>query len=222
MNPGLELRQYLRLTAMLLRSPILFARANNRIICRGLFYLAENPDLAWARELLPLAGPKAGRSLLVLIASKGTPIFSLLIADGRIKNLPGQALRAFSDLDSFCEKTGAELNLSLQAVLADFAIFEQINLKLATEPGLDAFFIAGREILAALSQGQVSFSPILPEAEMLASLDGEELLAKFGPRYGVGLENPVRLAGVVRGLGLALLSPLTRRRMRKNFEAPGD
>ena len=42
-----------------------------------------------------------------------------------------------------------------------------------------------REILSALSSRQITFSPLLPEAEMLASLDGEELLAKFGPRYGM-------------------------------------
>ena len=58
MKPGLDLKQYLRVMALLLRSPILFAREAARLIFRGLDYLAGNPDLAWARKLLPPADPR--------------------------------------------------------------------------------------------------------------------------------------------------------------------
>ena len=222
MTPGLDLKQYLRLMAVLLQRPILFARASLRLLGRGLHYLAENPDLAWARELLPPAASAAGLSVLVLIAKQGHPVFSLLVAKGRIRNLAAEALRAFGDLDSFCQMAAAGLDLPLQAIMIDSALFERINSHLATEPGHDAFFIAGREILAALADRQVSFSPALPEAEMLAALDGEELLAKFGPRFGVSLINPVCFSGVVRGLVLALLSPLTRWRMKNFFKELRD
>ena len=110
----------------------------------------------------------------------------------------------------------------LQAILVDGAIFNRLHFALVREKGLDAFFVVGREVLAALKEGGIEFSPVMPEAEMLGSLDGEELLGKFGPRYGLGLENPVRLAGAARGLGLALMSPLTGRRMKKNLIAFSD
>jgi hypothetical protein len=222
MTPALDLKQYLRLMALLLQSPILFARASLRLLFRGLHYLTGNPDLAWAVELLPPAQSAAGPSVLLLIAKQGRPVFSLLVAQGRIRNLAAEALRAFGDLDSFCEQAAADLDLPLQAVMIDSALFERINSHLAVEPGHDAFFIAGREILAALADRQVSFSPALPEAEMLAALDGEELLAKFGPRFGVSIMNPVRFSAVLRGLALALLSPLTRWRMKKNFQELRD
>jgi len=222
MKTGLDLKQYLRLLALFLKSPVLFARAQIRLISRGLQYLAVNPDLAWAAELLPPAKSVSGLPVLVLIGKQGHPVFSLLIAKGRFRNLDAEALRAFGDLDSFCERAAAGFGAPLQAVMIDSALFRRINASLAAEPGHDAFFITGREFLAALGDGRVSFSPVLPEAEMLAALDGEELLAKFGPRYGVGVENPVRFFGVVRGLGLALLSPLTGRRMKKNFRELRD
>jgi hypothetical protein len=203
--------------ALFLRRPILLARAQIRLVSRGLQYLAGNPDLAWAQELLPPAQSAAGLALLILITKQGGPVFSLLIAKGRVRNLAAEDLRVFADLDSFRANAAAGLDSAVQAVMIDSALFERINSRLGAEPGHDAFFIAGREILAALSDGQVSFSPALAEAEMLAAQDGEELLAKFGPRFGLSVPNPVRFSGVFRGLVLALLSPLTRRRMKKNF-----
>lgn len=217
MTPRLDLRQYLRLMALFLESPILYARAHLRLIGRGLHYLSKNPDLAWSRELLPPAESAAGLSVLLLIAKQGRPLFSFLIAQGRFGNLPAATLSAFHDLDSICAKVAADLNAPWQAVMIESALFDRINERLAAEPDHDAFFVAGREILAALAEGQVRFSPALPEAEMLAALDGEELLAKFGPRFGLSVPNPVRFSGVVRGLALALRSPVTRLRMKKDF-----
>jgi len=217
MKPGLEFRQVLRLLGLLARRPVVLARANLRLINRGLYYLAQNPDLVWSRYLLDSAGSAQGMDALILVADQGRPVFSLLLAKGLTGNLPGHALRSFRGLDSFREKNEAELQRPLQAVLVDAAVIDRLNSKLVEEKGLDAFFIAGREILEALARGMIQFSPIVHEAEIAASLDGEELLCKFGPRYGLSRENPVRVAGVIRGLGLALTAPLTRRRMKKHF-----
>jgi hypothetical protein len=217
MSPGLNLRQAAVLMGLLFRRPILYTRAHLALINRGLCYLAQNPDLAWWRFLLNLEEASQGTDTLVLIVDKGRPIFSLVLAQGLTGNLPGETLRTFHDLDSFRVKVEADLNRPLQAVLIDAAIIERINWRLVREKSPDPFFVAGREILASLSEGMVKFSPIMPEAEMLASLDGEELLCKFGPRYGLNMENPVRFAGVIRGLILVLLSPITRWRMKKNF-----
>jgi hypothetical protein len=217
MSPGFNLRQAAALIALLIRKPILSTRAHLALINRGLCYLAQNPDLAWWQYFLDLEGSGPSMDTLVLIADKGLPVFSLVLAQGLIGNLPGETLRSFRDLDSFREKIEADLDRPLQAVLIDAAIIERINSRLVREKSTDPFFVAGREILASLSEGMIRFSPIMPEAEMLASLDGEELLCKFGPRYGLSMENPARFVGVIRGLRLVLLSPVTRWRMKKNF-----
>ncbi len=181
------MRQALRLLAVLMRHPILMLRAHLRLIARGLFYLSENPDVVRARDLMN--PPESGARLV--IEDRGEPIFSLILTSKKTDQaMPAQEIRI------------------------DAAVFDQINSRLVAEKDRDAFFIAGREILAALSRRQIIFSPILPEAEMLASLDGEELLAKFGPRYGLSLTNPVKFYDVLSGLGLALISPVTRKRMR--------
>jgi len=247
MNPGLEWKQALALLGLLARRPVLWTRANLRLINRGLCYLAQNPDLAWGRYLLASSESAPGLDTLVLISDQGRPVFSLLLAKNLTGNLSTQALRTFADLDSFRDKTEAFLQRPLQAVLIEAATFERLNLKLVEEKGLDAFFIVGREILAALSERQIKFSPLMPEAEMLASLDGEELLCKFGPRFGLCINVraassfakatadksaaiPLKMrapsasakamtdkSGALRGLGLALLSPLTRWRMKRKI-----
>jgi len=222
MRPGFKLMQVSALLGLLFRRPILYARANLTLINRGLFYLAQSPDLAWWQYLLDLEDSGPGTDALVLIADQGRPVFSLVLAKGLIGNLSEDALRSFSNLDSFREKAEADLDRPLQAIMVDAAIIERINSRLVREKSRDPFFVAGREILASLSEGMIKFSPIMPEAEMLASLDGEELLCKFGPRYGLSMKNPVRFAGVIRGLGLALLSPFTRWMRKKYFTALSD
>ena len=217
MRPGFQMRQVVALLGLLFRRPILYARANLRLINRGLFYLAQSPDLAWWQYLLDLEESGPGMDAMVLIADKGRPVFSLVLAKGFLGNLSQDSLSAFNDLDSFREKTEDDLDRPLQAIMVDAAIIKRINSKLVREKSLDPFLVAGQEILAALSEGMIKFSPVMPEAEMLSSLDGEELLCKFGPRYGLSMQNPVRFSGVIRGLGLALVSPLTRWRMRKAF-----
>jgi hypothetical protein len=217
MRPGFNLRQAAALIALLIRKPILYTRAHLALVNRGLCYLAQNPDLAWWRFLLNLEEASQGTDTLILVADKGLPVFSLVLVQGLTGNLPGETLRAFRDLDAFREKIEAGLDRPLQAVLIDAAIIERINSRLVREKRLDPFFAAGREILASLSEGMIKFSPVMPEAEMLAALDGEELLCKFGPRYGLSKNNPVSFAGVIRGLRLVLLAPVTRWRMKKNF-----
>jgi len=217
MRPGFQLRQVTALLGLLFRRPVLSARANLRLINRGLFYLAQSPDLAWWQYLLDIEESGPGIDTLILIEDKGRPVFSLVLAKGFSGNLSGAAISSFSGLESFREKAEADLDRPLQAIVVDAAIIERINSRLVREKSLDPFFVAGQEVLASLSEGMIKFSPIMPEAEMLASLDGEELLRKFGPRYGLSVNNPVRVGGVLRGLGLAFISPITRLRMKKAF-----
>jgi hypothetical protein len=215
-RPGFELRQALKLLALLCQRPVLYTRSNLRLINRGLFYLSESPDLAWWNLLIDQDAAMT-MDILVVIAEKGAPVFSLLIGKGLIGGVSNDLLGSFRDLDSFREQIEAGVDRPLQAVMVDAAIINRVNSKLVAQPKVDAFFVAGSEILAALKDRMIVFSPVMPEVEMLASLNGEELLAKFGPRYGLRIGNPVRFAGVIRGLRLAIKSPVTKWRMKKAF-----
>jgi len=215
MRPGLDMKQVLALVVRLVRHPLLSARANSRLIQRGLCYLAENPDVAWARDILTPGISAPDAAPLLLIADKGRVIFSLVLAKGLIGNLPKAVSRQIADIDSLRKAYETYLGLPLQAVLVDAAIIEKIQSRVTIEKDLDPFLVAGREILAAIAESWIQFSPVREEVEMLGSFDGEELLSKFGPRYGLTRRNPVRWGGVLRGLGLALISPLSRWRMKK-------
>jgi hypothetical protein len=222
MKPGIDIRQMLALIAILSRSPILGAHFISRIVCRGLVFLADNPDLAWARHLLTGGGPQIVPDTLVLIMDKGKPIFSLLSGRNLFGNLSSADLKSLADMDSFREGIEDDLKRPLQAVRIDAAIIERIKAKVVDEKELDPFFVAGREILALLSEGGIRFSPLIMEAEVGASLSGEELLRKFGPRFGLSIKNPVRFSRVMQGLYILLSAPLKRMRMRRTIAATSD
>jgi hypothetical protein len=215
MKPGLELRQALALVIRLVRNPILSARTNWRLIMRGLVYLAENPDVAWALDLIaPNASPPEVFPL-ILIVDNGRVIYSLLLAQGLIGNLPDESLNQSANIEYLRKESETLFDRPLQAILVDAAIIDRIQSRVAIEKDLDSFFVAGREIVGAVADGSIKFSPLMVEVEMLASLDGEELLAKFGPRYGLHRRDSVRTGKVLKGIKLALLVPWSRWRMRK-------
>jgi hypothetical protein len=215
MKPGFEFRQVIALFVILFQGPILTARAVLRLSGRGLNYLADNPDLVWTRYLLANAGPAMLSDALILIMNRGKPVFSLLVGKNLSGNLPDSELRSVRDLDSFREKMERDMKRPLQVVQLDAVILERIKTSVVNDKGLDAFFIVGREILSALAEGRIRFSPIIQEAAIGASLEGDELLCKFGPRFGLSHKSPVRLSRVMRGLGLVLAVPITRRRRRR-------
>ncbi len=221
MRPGIVPGQVVSLLAILFRRPILTARCNLRLLGRGLVYLADNPDLAWARHLIT-GGRPAAPGALVLIRDKGKIVFSFVASGKSAGNLPNPVLRSIDDLDSFREKIEDELDRPLQLIQVDATLIDRIRTRVVENKDLDSFFAAGREIVEGLSRGDIVFSPVILEAEVGASLDGEELLAKFGPRFGLGVSNPVRLSSLLRGLGLLVTSPLRRRRMRRAIAAYND
>ncbi len=211
MRPGIQPGQLLGLIAMLVRRPLPWLNANARLIGRGLFYFSQNPDLAWAARLMADVAQRP--DFLLLVGRGNQPVFSLLLS---MRGLGNVSLDGFEDLDSFRQKCEAGLDQPLQAVMVDAGLFDRLHAALADRKE-DAFFIAGREVLAMLAERQIRFSPVMLEAEIGASLNGSELLAKFGPRYGVGIKNPVTAFGIAKGIWFVIKSPWTDLRMKSRL-----
>jgi hypothetical protein len=209
MKPNFDLKQFIAVATRLMRHPWLFLRCHHLLIKRGLCWFADNPDLVWAKELLPLPD-QDGPTPLILIVDQERIIFSFMLAKGRTGNLPAATIRRWSDLNSFREECEYLLDLPLQAILIEATIFDCIYSHVPSESCLDPFFVTVREILSALSSRLINFSPLPAEIEMLSSLESEELLGKFGARFGLAPRNPIRLWTILRGLGLALRSPFVR------------
>jgi hypothetical protein len=215
MRPRLDFGQILAMIARLLRHPWLLLRCHGLWIQRGLVYLGANPDVVWFAELSNKQAETGGMIPVLLVKDGGKFIFSLVMVGGRLGNLPGEWLKRFSDLDSLRKECETHQGQGVQMVVVDAAIIERINAGVVADKSIDSFYRGGVEILRALADGLIEFAPAIMEVEMLAALDGEELLSKFGPRYGVARENPVRMRGVLRGLGRVLTAPVSRHQMKK-------
>lgn len=181
MKTGFALTQWTSFLRMSVREPLRSARTNIRLAGRALTFLAENPDLLRIRSLLdpdmPLLEP--GNTALI-ITSNGVPRFSFALTSQGKGNLSQDVMEKL--LDNVRHRGFAG---DARLLVVEETVFARVREAFAGAPEGDPFYLAAVSLWNCFREGLIEFHPSLAQTELAKALLPEDVLSRFGPRFGL-------------------------------------